>query len=203
MFRVNIHSHSPMPDGAKIIVANHPTTSDPFIITSISNGQASILIKDVLFNIPLFGKYLRWAQHIPVSFKKGREAFEQALDLLKRGRSIVVFIEGDISPADFRDCKPRTGAVRLALSSGATIVPVGIGVKKENIVRLNSVIRGRKDTGTWYFKGPYAITVGRSLNYLGSVENKKRVRNLSEKLMREVNHLAEESGRRISLMSQI
>ncbi len=202
MFRVSMHSHSPMPDGAKIIVANHPTTSDPFIITSISNGQASILIKDILFNVPLFGRYLKWAQHIPVSFKKGKEAFEQALDLLKKGRSIVVFIEGDISPSDSRDCKPRTGAVRLALCSGVSIVPVGIGVKKENIVLLNSVIRGRKDTGTWYSKGPYAITVGRSLKYLGSVENKKRVRTLSEKLMQEVNRLAEESSRRINFAQQ-
>lgn len=199
MFRLDIKYRARMPGGAKIIVVNHPTTTDPFVITCLSRGQASILIKDILFDVPLFGRYLKWAGHVPVSIKKGKEAFLKALDILKKGRSVIVFIEGDITPKNGKKTKPRTGAIRLALSSKAPVVPVGIAVNKENIILIKSVIKGKKDVGTWYFKGPYAITIGKTLKYFGNVENKRRVRLLTEALMQDIVKLTEESEARINL----
>ena len=67
MFRMSINSHSLIPTGAKIIVANHPTTTDPFILTSISNGQAAVLIKDVLFDVPMAIAILQAAKIIDMS----------------------------------------------------------------------------------------------------------------------------------------
>jgi len=199
MLRMNVVSHCPMPKGAKIIVANHPTTSDPFILTSFSNGQAAVLIKNSLFNVPLFGYYLHHAGHIPVIKDDGGIAFKRALELLKKGITVIVFVEGDLSKFIHVMKKPKTGAVRLALASGASIVPVGIGVKKRNLKNLRSVIKGIEEWGRWYFKGPYAITVGHAINLRGNVKNRNRVRELSLWLSEKISSLEKESTARVAL----
>ena len=197
MLKMDVISHSPIPKGAKIIVANHPTTSDPFILTSVSNGQAAVLIKDVLFDIPLFGRYLHWAGHIPVRKNKGGEAFDRALKLLNKGVTIIVFIEGNVSEYIHKIGKPKTGAIRLALSSGFPIIPIGIGVKKENVRDLKSMIKGVQEWGRWYFKGPYALTVGKQINFTGQVSNRGHVTTLSKWLAEKIGTLQKESAKRI------
>lgn len=197
MLRMSVVSHDPIPKGPKIIVANHPTTSDPFILTSVSNGQAAVLIKDVLFDVPFFGNYLHWAGHIPVSKGEGAVAFERALELLKNGITIIVFIEGDLSKFIHKTGKPKTGAVRLALSSGVPIIPVGIGVKEKNVKVLSSMIKGIREWSKWYFKGPYAMTVGKPIKITGNVENREQVKKLSGWLSEKISGLQNESAVRI------
>lgn len=197
MLRMSVVSHIPIPKGPKIIVANHPTTSDPFILTSVSNGQAAILIKGILFDVPLFGKYLHWAGHIPVKTDEGKIAFDKALELLKNGVTVIVFIEGDLSKFIHRINKPKTGAVRLALSSGVPIIPIGISVKKINLKNIKSVINGIIEWGRWYFKGPYALTIGKPINFRGSAKNRLHVKKLSGWLAREIAKLQSESRKRI------
>lgn len=197
MLKMDVISHSPIPKGAKIIVANHPTTSDPFILTSVSNGQAAVLIKGVLFDVPVFGRYLRWAGHIPVRKNEGKEAFDRALKLLNKGITIIVFIEGNVSEYFHKIGKPRTGAIRLALSSGFPIIPIGIGVKKENLRDLKSMIKGVQEWGRWYFKGPYALTVGKQINFTGKVSNHGHVTSLSKWLAEKIGTLQKESAKRI------
>ncbi|KKR90836.1 MAG: hypothetical protein UU39_C0007G0012 [Candidatus Woesebacteria bacterium GW2011_GWD1_41_12] len=199
MFKMDIFHHFHIPRGAKIIVANHPTTTDPFLLTSISNGQAAVLIKDILFDIPLFGKYLHWAGHIPVKKDGGGEAFERALTLLKKDITVIVFIEGDLSQFLHKIKKPKTGAVRLAMLSGKPIIPIGIGVKMKNIHSISSVIKGVRELGKWYFKGPYALTIGKPINIKGNVMDKNKVRYLSGWLGRKISSLEKESSKRLNL----
>jgi 1-acyl-sn-glycerol-3-phosphate acyltransferase len=194
---MNVVAHFPIPGGAKIIVANHPTTSDPFILTSLSNGQAVVLVKDALFDVPIFGNYLHWAGHIPVVRGRGTEAFEKALENLKRGITVIIFIEGDLSKFIHKVDKPKTGAIRLALSSGFPIIPIGIGVKKENLKNISSVIKGVQEWGRWYFKGPYALTIGKQISVTGKVSDKNNVRNLSKWLADKISDLQKESALRI------
>lgn len=197
MLNLSVVFHFPIPSGAKIIVANHPTTSDPFILTPFSNGQASVLIKDVLFDVPVFGRYLKWSGHISVSKTQGKIAFEKALKLLKNGVTIIVFIEGDLSTIITKLNKPKTGAVRLALLSHLPIIPMGLSVKAKNIRNIKSVIKGITEWGRWYFKGPYAITIGKQINLKGNIKNRSQVRKLSSWLTQRISILTEESQTRI------
>ena len=201
MLRMSVVSYLPIPRGPKIIVANHPTTSDPFILTSVSNGQAAVLIKDSLFNVPVFGRYLYWAGHVPVKKNGGGEAFEKALSLLKNGVTIIIFIEGDLSKFIHKIGKPKTGAVRLALLSGVTIITIGIGIKRGNIKTLKSVIKGVQEWGKWYLKGPYAITVGKPIKITGKIENRTLVKGLSKWLSEKILKLQKESNVRINRIS--
>jgi len=197
MFRMDVEKTFNIPKGAKIIVANHPTTIDPFILTSISNGQAAVLIKDVLFDVPVFGKYLHLAGHIPVVKGKGMEAFEKALEKLKNGITVIVFIEGDLSKFLHKVNKPKTGAVRLALLSGKPLIPIGISVKSKNIRWIKSVIKGVQEWGKWYFRGPYGITIGKPINLKGSVGNWDQVKKLSGWLGEKISKLEKESRVRL------
>ncbi len=199
MFRMSVRSRFPIPKGAKIIVANHPTTSDPFVLTSISNGQAAVLIKDVLFNVPVFGKYLHMAGHIPVSAGRGKEAFEKALMLLKKNITVIIFIEGDLSKFIHKIGKPKTGAVRLAIASGKPIIPIGISVKRQNIKSIRSIIKGACELGKWYLKGPYALTIGKPINLGKMAGGRIRIKKLSNRLRERISGLEKEGALRLNL----
>ena len=198
MLKLDIVRKAPMPKGAKVLAVNHPTTSDPFVVTTICREHSIILVKDVLFKIPLFGRYLRWAGHIPVVEGEGKKALERAKKYLHRGKTVIMFMEGDISPPGGEISKPKTGAVRLALTCNVPIVPVGVGVRKANIKLMYSKIGGIAELGTWYFWGPYAMTVGKPVRMSGDAEDHRKVRELSRKIMQKVIALSHESERRIS-----
>ena len=197
MLRMSIASYSRIPNGAKIIVANHPTTTDPFFLTSISNGQASVLISQHLFDVPVFGKYLHLAGHIPVIEGHGAEAFKSALSKLQKGITVIIFIEGGLSKLEHKVGKPKTGAVRLALASGRPIVPIGISVRKKNIKSIFSTIKGVRKLGKWYLKGPYAMTIGKPINLKGNLEDRTSVKNLSSWLSKTISKLQKESAIRV------
>ena len=198
MLKMSVVSHSPMPKGAKIIVANHPTGTDPFVIFSIMKVKVSILIANLAFKVPIFGKYIDYIGHIPVNEKKAHVAFIKALKILKDGGTVVIFIEGGISPFANGFLKPRTGPVRLALATGASIVPIGIGIKYANIRNVSATISEVNAFGKWYFHGPYAITIGKSIKLSGNVEDRPLVRNLSDRIMSKIKKLVTESSSRVA-----
>ncbi|HEX2907934.1 MAG TPA: 1-acyl-sn-glycerol-3-phosphate acyltransferase, partial [Phototrophicaceae bacterium] len=76
--KLDVQFQTPLPSGAKIIAPNHPTTMDPFIISTITNEPVYILVTESAFKMPLVGRYLRAAGHIPVVTGSGRDAFEAA-----------------------------------------------------------------------------------------------------------------------------
>lgn len=194
---MSIVSHFPIPKGPKIIVANHPTTTDPFILTTISSGHTSVLIKGILFEVPIFGKYLRWAGHIPVIKNNGKYAFKKALSFLKKNMTIIVFIEGNLSKVLNKINKPKTGAVRLALLSKAPIIPIGISVLKKNIKCIKSRINGTIEWGKWYFRGPYTMTIGKPIFLKGNVKKHNNVKKLSNFIAKKILFLANESASRL------
>jgi 1-acyl-sn-glycerol-3-phosphate acyltransferase len=197
MLRLDFRNRNTLPKGPKIIVANHPTTSDPFYLTALTKGRSSILIKDILFAIPVFGWYLRYTGHIPVAKLHGRAAFNEALKKLRNGISVIIFIEGNVTGFLDKLSRPKTGAVRLSLLTSVPIVPIGIGVDERMVFDINSTINGVVETGRWYLKGPYILTIGKSIYFKGSVFNIKKIQENSLKLMETVRSLAKKSSDRI------
>ncbi len=167
------------------------------MITTLTDERVSILIRGCLFKISLFGRSLRACGHIPVTPGGGQRAFEEARELLQAGRTVVVFPEGEISPPEGGFHRPHTGLARLALSTGAPVVPVGIHLDQRQLHRIETHIEDKMETGAWYFHGPYAITVGEAMTFTGAVEDRERVRQVSEQVMRRIVLLSGESAQRI------
>jgi 1-acyl-sn-glycerol-3-phosphate acyltransferase len=198
MFEMDVAWEASLPEGPKIIAPNHPSTTDPFLVTGLVAEPMSILIDDRLFKVPVFGRYLHLTGHVPVVNGNGRKAFEVAKRLLQAGRSIAIFPEGAVSPSEGGLRRPRTGAARLALCTGVPIVPVGIHLQRERIRAIESKYSGIRVTGRWYLRGPYAITVGRPMRFDGDVEDREYVQVVSERIIRCIAHLAQQSARRMN-----
>jgi 1-acyl-sn-glycerol-3-phosphate acyltransferase len=201
MLKMDVHRHNPLPEGPKIIAANHPSTTDPFFVASMLRKQSFIMIKELLFQVPLLGTYLRRAGHIPVVSGKGQEAIDAAIDLLKRGHTVVIFPEGIISPLEGGFHPARTGVARIALASGAPVIPVGIHLDRQRLHSIRSTVRGQVDTGHWYLRGPYNITTGSPLYYKGSPDDRQYVRTVADSVMHHIIELAHESKERLDRAS--
>ena len=199
MFRMDVLRAGSLPRGPKILAANHPSTTDPFLVMRLVSEQVSILINDVLFNVPIFGRYLRFAGHVPVPVLvgSGGASFERARQLLLAGRTIAVFPEGAISPLEGGFLSPHTGVARLALSTGAPVIPIGIHLQRERIRLVTTMVAGKPEVGTWYLRGRYAITMGEPMRLTGDPEDRPHVRSAAERVMQRIIDLAQESARRM------
>jgi 1-acyl-sn-glycerol-3-phosphate acyltransferase len=188
----------PLPEGPKIIAANHPSTTDPLIVTTLTAEPMSILITESVFTIPVVGRLLRRAGQIPVVRANGRPAFDEALRRLKDGQTVGIFPEGSLSPREGGLCSPRTGAARLALLTGAPVIPVGIHLERERIHTYDARMNDEDEMIRWYWHGPYAMTVGQPLRLEGDVEDHAGVHAASEDIMQAIRKLAGQSERRVA-----
>ncbi len=197
MLKVDIRRHAPLPKGAKIFAANHPTTTDPFLMLGVASEPVNILITEMCFKVPFLGRYLRAAGHVPVMDGNGRAAFEQAVKLLKAGHTVVVFPEGALSPLEGGVCPPHTGVARLALTTGAPVVPVGIHLQREGIYFRETTVDEKTEVARFYLHGPYAVTVGEPIHFEGNIEDRQYVRSVSERIMQRIVRLAHESEQQV------
>jgi 1-acyl-sn-glycerol-3-phosphate acyltransferase len=111
------------PTGPLIVAANHVTYFDPPWISVRVYRTLRIMAWDKLF-IPPAGWILRWFGAFPVSLENPEAgAYRSALRILERGEALLMFPEGGRSP-DGSLMPFRSGAARLALRTGAAIVPV-------------------------------------------------------------------------------
>jgi 1-acyl-sn-glycerol-3-phosphate acyltransferase len=197
MLDFHVRMHQSLPRGPKIIAANHPTTTDPFFVAGMLRQQSYIMINNVLFQVPVLGEYLRRSGHIPVIEGKGQEAIDAAVARLQAGCTVIIFPEGILSPLEgFHPA--RTGVARLALMSGAPVIPVGIHLDRQRAHTIRSTVRGKAEFGTWYLRGPYHLTTGRPLHFTGDVEDHPRVREVAEQVMHHIIELAHESEVRMT-----
>jgi 1-acyl-sn-glycerol-3-phosphate acyltransferase len=198
MLEMSVHRHQPFPEGPKIIAANHPSTTDPFFVAAALRQQTFILINELLFQVPLLGAYLRRSGHIPVRAGDGQAALETARDYLEAGHTVLIFPEGDLSPIEGGFHPARSGVARLALMSGAPVIPVGIHLFSSHNHSIRSTVRGRVEYGRWYLHGPYQITTGRPLRFWGDIEDRPYVRSVATNIMRHIVELARESENRLT-----
>ncbi|MFC1960866.1 lysophospholipid acyltransferase family protein, partial [Chloroflexota bacterium] len=197
LFNMDVAWQAPLPDGPKIISPNHPSTIDPVVLVGLMPERLHILIDDRLFKVPALGRYLHAVGHVPVVPARGRDAFDAVLELLADGATVAVFPEGQISPLTGGSHPAQTGAARLALLTGAPIIPVGIHLDRSRIRLTETMIDGAAAVGTWYTGGPYGVTVGESLHLTGAVQDWDQVRAESDRVMGRINALAAQSERRM------
>lgn len=197
MLKMNVKKHVEMPDGPKIIAANHPTTTDPFFVAAMVHQQTFILINELLFQVPILGEYLRRSGHIPVAAGKGQQAIDTALEHLAAGHNVMIFPEGALSPFAGSFHRARTGVARLAVESGAPVIPVGISLSWDRIRTIRSTVQGRVEYGRWYLTGPYHMTVGAQMKFHGDVEDHEYIHRVADTVMRRIGRLAGESSSRM------
>src|SRR5215210_2456579 len=125
-FRLRREGRSHIPVGGTILAGNHRSFLDPFVIGCCLRRPIYFVAKKELFDNRLQGWFLNCLGAFPV--RRGasdEEATETALALLERGEAVVIFPEGTrIRHGSVGE--PKRGVGRLALASGAPVVPVAI-----------------------------------------------------------------------------
>ena len=125
--------------GAAILASNHVSNIDPPLVGFAAFQIRSLryMAKMELFRIPGMGWFLRHvAGAIPLD--RGRPdlaAVRTALEILGRGRCLVIFPEGTRSK-DGRPLRPRGGVGFLAGKTGVPVVPVRV-VNTDRFLRLS------------------------------------------------------------------
>lgn len=119
-----------LPDTGFICVTNHVTNLDPLTFAHFlyDNGVVPrFLAKDSLFRAPVVGKALSATGQIPVA--RGTASAGRSLQAagvaLAEGECIGIFPEGTLTrDPDMWPMVGKTGVARLALTTGAPVVPV-------------------------------------------------------------------------------
>ncbi|MHA7271841.1 lysophospholipid acyltransferase family protein [Arthrobacter sp. TMT4-20] len=117
-------------DTGFIVCPNHITEIDPVVIGHFLFNQKvtpHFLAKASLFKVPVMGWILRATGQVPVdrTTAGANRSLEAAREAISSGGGIVVYPEGTLTrDPDMWPMKGRTGAARLALQTGAPIVPL-------------------------------------------------------------------------------
>lgn len=197
LMRSDVEWQTDLPLGAKIIAANHPTTTDPFLMMSWPFEPIYILISEAAFKVPLIGQFLRLAGHIPVYAHRGREAFEAALHLLGEGKTVGIFPEGALSGDDGQLATTRSGAVRLAVIARAPIVPAGIAPDWHFVTTRQWQQFGATEKLRWFWLGAYEVSVGKPLVFEHAADDREAVKRSTGILTQEIERLMERSAKRL------
>ncbi|MGV8025432.1 MAG: lysophospholipid acyltransferase family protein [Anaerolineaceae bacterium] len=191
----NVHYEVPLSDGAKILAPNHPTTTDPFLLSLVTQEPLIILVNRKIFQIPFIGKIIEQAGTIPVDKENGNggELINHSIRILQQNFPIGIFPEGRLTP-DVHALSPlHTGVIRIALTAQVPIIPVGIYVHHRSVRRYSFHNKFGLDESRWLLHGKYYITIGAPLYFDGDIENRELVREFTQKISLEIKRLMQAS----------
>ena len=126
-FRVRVTGAEHVPaDSAAIVAPNHKNFLDAFFVGIAVRRHVRYMAKVELFKGPLGWLFLRLGAFPVRRGEADAEALQTAREILAAGGLVVVFPEGTRVEAPDALGSPHHGAGRLALETGAIIVPAAI-----------------------------------------------------------------------------
>ena len=118
-----------IPDNEPVIfVSNHQSLIDVKLSIAAIPRNFSFISKDILFKIPLLGKYMRTSGHIGIRRSDERNAYGTLSEVIKKldgGKSIIFFPEGTRSENGELG-KFKRGISMVILKSGRKVIPTAI-----------------------------------------------------------------------------
>ncbi|GAB2455622.1 lysophospholipid acyltransferase family protein [Comamonas humi] len=112
-----------------VLLVKHQSTYETFLMPAIMPVPLAYVFKKELLQIPFFGWSIGSLDMIHINRKDGSRAFhkvvEQGKRLLQQGLWVIMFPEGTRIPRGEAG-EYKTGAARLAIMTGADVVPVAV-----------------------------------------------------------------------------
>ena len=173
--------------GPLIIASNHLSFSDSIFMPMVVPRKVTFLAKSEYFTSPgpkgLLKKltFIALGQ-VPVDRSGGRRseaALITGLKVLSDGACLGIYPEGTRSP-DGRLYKARTGIARLAIESGAPVVPVAM-FDTDKIQPTGQVVPNVKRVG---------MTFGEPMYFEGDPTDLEHLRNVADTIMKAIGELS-------------
>lgn len=132
LFRVRVTGihHVPL-DGPAILAFDHISVLDgPCLAAEVAwrrRRMVRFLVAAEVFDAPVTGWILRSYRQIPIH--RGRNdagALDEAIVTIRRGAVAAIAPEGAVNPTPGELQRIRSGIARIALPTGAPLIPVGI-----------------------------------------------------------------------------
>jgi 1-acyl-sn-glycerol-3-phosphate acyltransferase len=164
--------------GPVILAANHQSFVDEFFIPLGARRQVFYFAKAEYFTAPgvrgrAMAAFFHGMGQVSVERSDPRSAaavIDVGVEVLSEGKALGIFPEGTRSP-DGRLYRFRTGVARLAIRSGAPVVPVGL-VGTRDVQPPGS---------HWWHRAPVEVHFGAALQF-GDLRERER----SARVLREV-----------------
>ncbi len=177
-------------EGPAIFTANHVSFADEFFTPLAARRQIFYFAKAEYFTTPgLKGRasaaFFRGMGQVPVAranVRSAAEVIDIGVEVLAEGKALGIYPEGTRSP-DGRLHKFRTGVARLALRSGAPVIPVGL-VGTRDVQPPGSV--------RWH-RAPVAVRFGAPLSFAGRADEER-----SSRVLRQVTEQVREAVQQLS-----
>jgi 1-acyl-sn-glycerol-3-phosphate acyltransferase len=127
LFRIEHRGMEHIPaEGPLIVVANHTTYLDPFLVSVRVYRALRFMAWDKIFIFSWSRRLFTWLGAFPVSLENPEaSAYKNSVKILRNGEALMIFPEGGRSP-DGRLMPFKEGAGRLAIKLGVPILPVVI-----------------------------------------------------------------------------
>lgn len=142
IFRVRVRGLEHVPaSGAAILAMNHVSFLDgPVLAIEVGwrlRRESRFLVAAEMFHKRFFGWILRRYEQIPIRRGVGDSgALDDAIDTVKRGALAAIAPEGRVNEAPSTGLQRiRSGVARIALPTGAPVVPVGMWGTQERYPR--------------------------------------------------------------------
>lgn len=164
--RITYHGLQNIPSvGGAVVAINHTGYIDflPAALAAMYRGRRMrFMIKAEMQDVKVVNFLIRHTRTIPVDRRAGAGAYAVAVDRLRAGDLVGVYPEATISRSfELKDFK--TGAARMALESGAPIVPLIVWGAQRIWTKDHPRQLGRHGI-------PITVAVGRSFPASGTVD---------------------------------
>jgi len=119
------------PEGPVILIGNHMSLLETAVMSAFVTPRkpAIFVVKQALFNIPIFGDIMRGMGNIGVDRGNARDDFKKVMSegekKLSEGKSIIIYPQSTRA-AKFDPSKFNSIGVKLAKKTGASIIPFAL-----------------------------------------------------------------------------
>lgn len=131
--RYRVHGEENLPrkeDMRRVVLCpKHQSTWETFFFPSMTSHPLAYVFKKELLRIPVFGWAIGRLRMVHIDRSKRTEAWnkvaEQGLKLMEEGKWVIMFPEGTRTERGSKGVY-KTGASRLAITTGACIIPIAV-----------------------------------------------------------------------------
>jgi 1-acyl-sn-glycerol-3-phosphate acyltransferase len=183
--RVEGNEHVPR-SGPVILAANHRSFLDSIFIPLVIPRRVTFVAKAEYFDDKRVAWFFRGVGQIPIRREGGsasERALEAATEVLEAGGVFGIYPEGTRT-RDGKLHRGHTGVARLALRTGAPIIPVGI-IGSDEVQPIDSKLPRLFKTVRIRFGEP--IELG---HYQGRHDDRLALRDVSDEVMFEIQQLS-------------